>query len=94
MDPNKFTTKSQEAITSAQSIASEYDQQQVDTLHLLLALLTQKEGVVLSILNKLDVQVDSIQTEIDDQIKKLQKVQSPEQMTGQVYLTAYLGQVL
>ena len=94
IDPNKFTTKSQEAIASAHSIASEYNQQQVDTLHLLLALLTQKEGVVLSILNKLDVHINSIQTEINAEIKKFQNVQSPEQITGQVYLTAYLGQVL
>ena len=94
IDPNKFTTKSQEAIASAHSIASEYDQQQVDTLHLLLALLVQEGGVVLSILNKLDVQINSIQTEIDAEIKKLQKVQSPPQTTGQVYLSVYLGQVL
>ncbi|MCK4800052.1 hypothetical protein KAS31_03680, partial [Candidatus Parcubacteria bacterium] len=38
LNQNKFTTKSQEAITTAQAIASEYDQQQIDTLHLLFAL--------------------------------------------------------
>jgi ATP-dependent Clp protease ATP-binding subunit ClpB len=53
INPNKFTTKSQEAIASAHSIASDYSQQQVDVAHLILALIKQEGGVVMSILNKL-----------------------------------------
>ena len=94
INPNKFTTKSQEAIASAHSIASEHNQQQVDALHLLLALLTQEGGVVLSILNKLDVQINFIQAEIETGIGNIKKIQSPPQATGQVYLTPYLGQIL
>ncbi|MCK5332678.1 ATP-dependent chaperone ClpB [Candidatus Parcubacteria bacterium] len=94
INPNKFTTKSQEAIAAAQSIASDYSQQQIDTLHLLLALIKQEGGVVLSILNKLDVQINFIEAEIDEEIKKIKKIQSPPEMAGQVYLTTYLGKVL
>ena len=94
INPNKFTTKSQEAIASAQVIASDYNQQQIDALHLLFALIKQEGGVVLSVLNKLSVQVNFLEAEIDAEIKKIPKIQAPSQAAGQVYLTPYLGQVL
>ena len=94
VNPDKFTTKSQEAIAAAQTLASDYAQQQVDALHLLLSLIKQEGGVVLSILNKLDVQVNFMKVEIDEAIKKIPKIQSSSPTAGQVYLTPYLGQVL
>ena len=94
INPNKFTTKSQEAIASAQVIASDHNQQQIDALHLFFALIKQEGGVVLSVLNKLSVQVNFLEAEIDAEIKKIPKIQASSQTAGQVYLTPYLGQVL
>ncbi len=94
INPNKFTTKSQEAIASAQVIASDYSQQQIDALHLLFALIKQEGGIVLSVLNKLSVQINFLEAEIDAEIKKIPKIQAPSRVAGQVYLTPYLGQVL
>ncbi len=94
INPNRFTTKSQEAIAMAHSIASEHSQQQVDALHLLLALIRQEGGIVLPVLNKLDVQINFLEAEIEEAIKKIPSVQTVLQTTGQVYLTPYLGQVL
>lgn len=96
INPNKFTTKSQEAIASAHNIAADYSQQQVDALHLLLALIKQEGGVVLPVLNKLDVQVNFLEAEIDAGIKKIPRIHIPPQAqsAGQVYLTPYLGQIL
>ncbi|MCK5466187.1 ATP-dependent chaperone ClpB [Candidatus Parcubacteria bacterium] len=94
INPNKFTTKSQEAIAAAQTLASDYAQQQVDTLHLVLSLIKQEGGVVLSVLNKLDVQISFLESEVDEAIKKIPKVQPSSSVAGQVYLTPYLGQVL
>ena len=94
INPNKFTTKSQEAIASAQKISGDYAQQQVDAAHLLFALIKQEGGVVLSILNKLDVQMNFLETEIDAEIKKIPKIEAAPPVVGQVYLTPYLGQVL
>jgi len=42
MDFNRFTEKLQEAVRAAQSIAASHGNQQVDTEHLLLALLEQQ----------------------------------------------------
>ena len=50
-----FTNKAQEAIMSAQQIAQEKGQQQIDALHLLFALLLQDGSVILTILQKLGV---------------------------------------
>ena len=94
IDPNKFTTKSQEAIASAQGIAVSQSQQQVDASHLLLALIKQEGGVVLPVLNKLNVQINFLEAEISDIIKKIPNIQMPQRAPGQVYLTTYLGQVL
>lgn len=48
----------------------------------------------MSILNKLNVQTNFLEAEIDGGIKKIPRIQTPPQTTGQVYLTPYLGQVL
>lgn len=44
MNPNKLTTKAQEALQAVQAIAQERGQQALEPEHLLLALLDQKEG--------------------------------------------------
>ncbi|MCK5084533.1 MAG: ATP-dependent chaperone ClpB [Candidatus Pacebacteria bacterium] len=94
INPNKFTTKSQEAIAAAQAIASGYNQQQIDATHLLFALIKQEGGVVLSVLNKLNTQINFLESEIDAEIKKIPKIEASSGAAGQVYLTPYLGQVL
>ena len=94
INPNKFTTKSQEAISAAHVLASDYSQQQVDTLHLFLSLIRQEGGVVLSILNKLNVQINFVEAEVDEAIKKIPKIQAAPPIAGQVYLTPYLGKIL
>jgi ATP-dependent Clp protease ATP-binding subunit ClpB len=59
MDFNRFTEKLQEAVRAAQSIAIQHGNQQLDTEHLLLALLDQEGGLAPSILNKADIRVDA-----------------------------------
>jgi ATP-dependent Clp protease ATP-binding subunit ClpB len=55
---DKLTTKSQEALQHAQSLAEKRNHQAIDVEHLLFALLGQKEGVVLS--QKLGAPVNSL----------------------------------
>jgi ATP-dependent Clp protease ATP-binding subunit ClpB len=57
---DKLTTKSQEALQQAQSLAEKRNHQAIDVGHLLFVLLGQKEGVVLSLLQKLGVPVTSV----------------------------------
>ncbi|MCC6189172.1 MAG: ATP-dependent chaperone ClpB [Anaerolineales bacterium] len=53
MNLDKFTQKAQEAVLEAQRLAGEYNQQQIEPGHLLLALLRQSDGVVPQVVARL-----------------------------------------
>jgi ATP-dependent Clp protease ATP-binding subunit ClpB len=58
MNIEKFTLKAQEALQEAKSVAERKNHQQIEVEHLLSALLEQKEGIVLPILQKLGANSD------------------------------------
>jgi len=76
MTLEKLTLKAQDAIARAQQIASEYAHQQIEPVHILQALLQDKEGLVPTILKKIGLNLQVIITSFDHEIKKLPKVQS------------------
>jgi ATP-dependent Clp protease ATP-binding subunit ClpB len=71
MQADKFTLKSQEALESAQGIAARYGNPQVDTEHLLLALLTDDEGTCVGILNKLGGEAEQVRNEAQQAVDRL-----------------------
>jgi ATP-dependent Clp protease ATP-binding subunit ClpB len=94
MDINKLTEKLQEALSSVQSKAVRYSHQQVDVEHLLLALLEQERGLASSILNKANVDVESLRRNIEQELAKIPKVSEPTGEPGQVYITSRLNRLL
>ena len=86
MSPQNFTFKSQEAIQNSQGIASESGQQQVDGLHLIMALITMSESLILSILKKLEVPEEPLKNQIQAEIAKIPKASGPGTV-GQMYIT-------
>ncbi|MBU1165033.1 ATP-dependent chaperone ClpB [Patescibacteria group bacterium] len=70
MTPDKFTYKTQEALQKALSFAVEQNHQQVTLSHLLLALIEQKDSIVLSVLKKLEVDVDNLKAILKTELKK------------------------
>jgi ATP-dependent Clp protease ATP-binding subunit ClpB len=72
---DKFTVKSQEAIQAAQGLAAENGNPEVLPLHLMAALLEDKEGVVLPVLEKLGVPVQQLLANTNAALDKLPKVQ-------------------
>jgi ATP-dependent Clp protease ATP-binding subunit ClpB len=74
MDINKLTLKSQEALASAQKLASDLNNQQVETAHLLTALIGEPEGVVYPILQKLGVSPRTIKNRFDGVLERVPKV--------------------
>jgi ATP-dependent Clp protease ATP-binding subunit ClpB len=94
MDFNRFTEKMQEAVQAAQSLAVQHGNQQVDTEHLLLALLQQEGGLAPSILNKADVQVEALRARLQQEINKLPKVSGASGGPDQVYVTARITKLL
>jgi len=93
MNGANFTHKAQEAILKAQSIAQERNQSQIDALHLLLALLSQEESVVLTLLRKLGADIDSLKKKTQNSLNTISSIVTP-QAFGQFYLTQDMARVL
>ena len=93
MDINKLTEKLQEALSSAQSKAVRYSHQQVDVEHLLLALLEQERGLAISILNKANVDLETLRRSIEQELDRMPKVTGPTGEPGQVYVTGRLNRL-
>jgi len=92
---NNFTLKAQEALQDAHNIAMEYDQQQVDTAHLMLALARQEDGVALAIFKKLEVDVEKFKQELEKLIEYMPKVKiSGPASLAEVYITPLLQRSL
>ena len=71
---DKFTIKAQEAIGEAQQIASSYSHQEIRGEHLLLALINQKDGVIPSILQKLEVSHEELKIKLEKLLEKIPQV--------------------
>jgi ATP-dependent Clp protease ATP-binding subunit ClpB len=91
MDIEKFTLKAQEALQEAKSIAERKHHQQIDVEHLLLALLDQKEGIVIPILQKLGSNPDLIASQLEGELNRIPQVTG--RGTGQVYLSSRLNEI-
>jgi ATP-dependent Clp protease ATP-binding subunit ClpB len=94
MDFNRFTEKLQEAVRTAQSLAVQHGNQQVDVEHLLLTLLDQEGGLAPSILNKADIRVDALRDRLQKEIDRLPKVSGSATSPDQVYVTARITKLV
>lgn len=74
MNMDKFTQKSTSAIMDAQNIALTNNNQEVDSIHLLKALLLQEDGIISKILQLMNVDTASLIDETESVISKLPKV--------------------
>ena len=93
MQIDKFTIKAQEALRDAHNLASERGQTQIDVLHLALALVLQETGLVTTILEKLEVIMPSLETELEKEITRLPRILG-EVPFGQVVLSPELGRII
>lgn len=74
MNFNKLTLKAQEAIQLSQQIASDNQNQSLEPIHVLNAMLQDTQGIIPPMLNKIGANVDFIRTKVDDSIDSLPKV--------------------
>ena len=68
MNAQKFTQKSLEAITAAQSLATEYSNMQIEQLHLLSALTREDEGLISQLLKKMGVDLTAFRSDLTAEI--------------------------
>src|ERR1700730_17257136 len=94
MDPNRLTQKTQEALHDAQTKALRYGHTEVDTDHLLLALLEQPEGLVPRLLSRAEVDTGTLRTALERALESRPRVSGPGAGEGQVGVTRALAQLL
>jgi len=90
---SNFTQKAQDAIRKAHELAMERGQNQVDTLHLLSALILQDDNVVLSVFDKLGVDINYLTDVILGELDEM-RASGTVMPTPQVYLTPDLGRTI
>ena len=74
MNAQKYTQKSLEAVQNAQSIATEYGNQQIEQPHLLLALLLDEGGLIPQLLGNMGLTVPSFTAAAKAEVEKLPRV--------------------
>ncbi|MBP3503391.1 MAG: type VI secretion system ATPase TssH, partial [Clostridia bacterium] len=92
MDIQKLTQKSLEVIKKAQSIAIEHENQQVEQLHLLDALLKVEDSLILQILKRMNVNENFVSA-VDDEVARLPQVKGDRQVNS-IYITQDTDSVL
>ena len=90
MNYEKFTIKAQEALQEASSIASKNDHSEITTLHMLISLLQQKDGIVSPIVENIGVNVSQLTKKAQEELKAIPKVTGNNQLT----LSSMLAKVL
>jgi ATP-dependent Clp protease ATP-binding subunit ClpB len=82
MNLEKYTKKSQEAVLRAQRIAEENNHQEIDSVHILAALLEQTDGVVPAIVKMVAGSVSGLQEAVQDELRKRSKVYGSNLQVG------------
>jgi ATP-dependent Clp protease ATP-binding subunit ClpA len=90
---NNFTTKAKEVIRKSHELAVERGQNHVNSLHLLTALVVQENSLIVSILEKMDVDTVLLTDNL------IEMIESPENRNTispsfQIYLTPDLAQII
>ncbi len=86
MDSNKLTENAQKAILEAQQLGRRHNHNEIDTLHLFAALLEQENGIVPSLLNKMDITSNAVMLSLGRELDRLPKVTGSVD-TSKIYVT-------
>jgi ATP-dependent Clp protease ATP-binding subunit ClpB len=94
MDPNRLTQKTQEALHDAQTRALRHGHTQVETEHLLVALLEQSDGLVPRLFERSQVDVAALRAAVEEHLERLPRTTGPGAAPGEIYVSRTLSQLL
>ena len=83
MNINKFTQKSLQAVQDCEKIAMDYGNQEIEQEHLLYALLTQDDGLIPKMIEKMGLDIGVVTQRVEQAIAGRTKVQGGKQYVGQ-----------
>ncbi|AKN33498.1 protein disaggregation chaperone [Clostridium carboxidivorans P7] len=87
MDVEKLTIKVQKALNEAQLVAVRYNHQQIDTIHLFSALVSQEDGLIPNIFSKMGVDIRALKEETSKTLDKMPKVLGEGAQNASLYAT-------
>jgi ATP-dependent Clp protease ATP-binding subunit ClpC len=93
---DRFTERAQDATSRAMEILQRYGHTQIDTEHIMLALLEQPDGVTPQILEALNVDVEQIKRRLDEDLRNTPRSAAiyGSGMAGQVFITPRVNRVI
>ncbi len=91
---DRFTERAQDAAQRAAEIIQRYGHNQIDTEHILLALIEQPQGVISQILERLNIDIDHISELIDQQLRASPKANIYGGGAGQIFITPRVKRVV
>ena len=94
MNAQKFTQKSLEAIQETQNIALEHNSMQIELVHLVCALLEQKDGLIPQLMKKMGTDPDALLHAVEQRIEGLPGVTGPGRESGKIYVSGDVDQNL
>ena len=94
VNAQKFTQKSLEAITAAQSLATEYSNMQIEQLHLLSALTREDEGLISQLLKKMGVDLTAFRSDLTAEIAAMPAVTGPGREPDKIYVAPDVDKIL
>ena len=83
MNINKFTQNSMQAVQNCEKIAYDYGNQELAQEHLLYALVTQDDSLILKLLEKMSIQGSLFINRVEELLNKRPKVQGGQVFVGQ-----------
>ncbi|MGH7958441.1 MAG: Clp protease N-terminal domain-containing protein, partial [Opitutaceae bacterium] len=93
MDFAKLTQMSRQGVTDAQNIARRHNNNEVDTWHLLAALLGQENGIVPGLLDKMSITPVAVKLAVEREIERIPKVSGAVD-TSKIYVTQAVNDAL
>ena len=94
MNTQRFTQKSMTALGDAQSIATRNSNQQLEQVHLFLALLSDPEGLATGIFGKMGTDVAAVRRALETAVERLPKVRGSATEAGKIYVSQSLNEAL
>lgn len=94
MNAQKFTQKSLEALQSAQNLAIEYQNVQIEQQHLVYTLLTQENGLIGQLLKKMEIDLSAMLPAVRAEIEKLSRMSGPGREEGKIYISQEVDRAL
>ena len=84
MNINKFTQNSMQAVQGCEKVAYEYGNQEIEQEHLLYALVTQNDSLILKLLEKMEIQKELFINRVEERLERERKCKAVRYISDRI----------